>query len=104
MVNGSEAIQVFKLARDDAMPYNLICMDIMMPDIDGHKALKKIREIEKDLGLTEKERVKVIMVSALDDPKNVVKSYQHGGAESYIVKPIKKEKLLEEVRKLSLIQ
>ncbi len=42
------------------------------------------------------------MISALDDPKNVVKAYSKGGATSYIVKPIEKEELLSEIRKLGL--
>lgn len=103
VVDGEEAIQAFKLAREDNEPYDLICMDIMMPNMDGQEALKQIRQIEKEAGVRGSLEVKVIMVTALDDPKTVFRAYYKGGATSYIVKPIEKEKLLQEIRSLGLI-
>ncbi len=64
----------------------------------------KIREIEKELGIKESGEVKVIMTTALDDPKTVVKAFYKGGASSYIVKPISKQKLLYEMHKLGLAE
>lgn len=103
VVDGEEAIQAFKLAREENEPYDLICMDIMMPNVDGQEALKQIRQIEKQAGVRGSAEVKVIMVTALDDPKTVFHAYYKGGATSYIVKPIEKEKLLIEIRNLGLI-
>jgi two-component system chemotaxis response regulator CheY len=74
----------------------------MMPGTDGQQALKKIREIEQDMGIRGAEEVKVIMTTALDDPKTVVEAYYRGGATSYIVKPIGHKKLIEEIRLLGL--
>ena len=75
-----------------------------MPNVDGQQALKEIREIEKEMGIKASNKVKVIMTTALKDPKNVMEAFYKGGASSYIVKPIKKQKLLEEVQKLGLIK
>lgn len=102
-VNGEEAIQAFRVAWRKQEPYDLICMDIMMPVMDGNEALVKIRDIEKSLGIIGPEEVKVIMVTALDDAKTVVKAYSKGGATSYIVKPIEKERLINEMRDIGLI-
>lgn len=102
-VNGDEAIQAFRLALEEKKPYDLVCLDIMMPEVDGHEALKGIREIEKEIGIKDSEEVKVVMITALDDPKNVVKAFYKEGATSYMVKPIEKEKVLEELKKLGLI-
>jgi two-component system chemotaxis response regulator CheY len=102
-VNGEEAIQAFRVAWRKEEPYDLICMDIMMPVMDGNEALVKIREIEKTLGIIGPEEVRVIMITALDDAKTVVKAYSKGGATSYIVKPIEKERLINEVRDIGLI-
>lgn len=103
-VNGEEAVQAFRVAWRKQQPYDLLCMDIMMPIMDGHEALIKIREVEKTLGITGPEEVKVIMLSALDDAKTVMKAYYKGGATSYIVKPIEKERLLLEMKKIGLAQ
>lgn len=102
-VNGEEAIQAFRVALRKQQPYDLLCMDIMMPVMDGHEALVKIREVEKSLGVIGPEEVKVIMLSALDDAKTVMKAYYKGGATSYIVKPIEKERLLLEMQSIGLI-
>ncbi|MBF0477690.1 MAG: response regulator [Deltaproteobacteria bacterium] len=91
--NGREAVHAFKLARQTNDPYDLILMDIMMPEMDGHEALREIRDLEKVMGVAGDEEVKVIMVTALDDPKNVVKAFYEGGAASYIAKPLDRSKL-----------
>ncbi len=101
-VDGEEAIEAYKLSRLKNEPYDLICMDIMMPNMDGHEALMKIREIEKEMGIRDAAEVKVIMTTALDDPKTVVKAFYRGGAASYIVKPISRQRLFQEMRKLGL--
>ncbi|SNB44781.1 response regulator [Geobacter sp. DSM 9736] len=102
-INGREAVQAFRMALDDKKPYDLITMDIMMPGMDGQEALKLIREIEKERSIPPSSEVKVIMTTALDDPKNVVEAYYHGGATSYIVKPISKGKLMNEIRGFGLL-
>lgn len=102
-VNGEEAIQAFRVAWRKDEPYDLLCMDIMMPIMDGNQALIKIREVETSIGIIGSSEVKVIMISALDDVKTVVKSYAKGGATSYIVKPIEKERLIGEMRAIGVL-
>lgn len=99
-VNGEEAIQAFEKALEENRRYDLICLDIRMPVMNGDQALVRIREIEKDAGISFAEEVKVIMTTACDDPKTVVDSYYKGGATSYLVKPFDEGTLLKEVRKL----
>ncbi len=103
VVDGNEAVQAFRLAYQEKYPYSLICLDIMMPNVDGYEALKQIRAMEKETGIKGSEEVKVIMVTALDDPKTVIRIYKEG-ATSYIVKPIEKAKLLKEIRSLGLMK
>jgi len=103
VVNGEEAVQAFRVAWRKQQPYDLICMDIMMPIMDGNEALVRIREIESSLGIVGSEEVKVIMITALDDAKTVVKAYFNGGATSYIIKPLEKERLINEMRNIGLL-
>ncbi|NOZ68635.1 MAG: response regulator [Deferribacteres bacterium] len=103
-VDGEEAIEAYKLSWLKNEPYDLICMDIMMPKVDGQQALREIRDIEREMNIKAADEVKVIMTTVLDDPKNVFRAFNNGGAASYIVKPIRKQTLLEEMRKLGLIE
>lgn len=100
-VNGHEAVEAVKDALDEGEPYDLICLDIMMPEMNGHQALEKIREIEKEHGIGGLDGVKVIMTTAMDKPKDIIGAFR-AGCEVYIVKPIRREKLLEEIEKLGL--
>ncbi|MFZ5426363.1 MAG: response regulator [Thermodesulfobacteriota bacterium] len=102
-VNGLEAIEAFTRALDEGVPYDLVCMDIMMPEMDGQAALKRIRAIERERSIPPVNEAKVIMTTALDDPKNVVEAYYKGGATSYVPKPIDKQMLLHLLKNLGLI-
>lgn len=102
-VNGEEGVASFRLAHELKRPYDLICMDIMMPGVDGSEALKRIRQMEKELDVPPGLEVKVIMTTALDDPKTVIDTFYKGGATSYLVKPISKQRLVRELRTFGLI-
>ncbi|MEA2102365.1 MAG: response regulator [Thermodesulfobacteriota bacterium] len=102
-VDGHEAMEGFVNAWAQKEPYDLVFMDIMMPGIDGKEALSRIRDMEKDMGVKPGKEVKVIMLTALDDPKTVIESFLKSGATSYMVKPIDKDGILNEVRELGLI-
>jgi two-component system chemotaxis response regulator CheY len=101
-VDGEEAVEAFRRALRDGEPYDLICLDIMMPNMDGQQALREIRDIEKEEGVAKDKAVKVIMVSALDDSKELHDAFFLGEATSYLVKPIRKQTLLEEMKNLGL--
>ncbi|MFZ5813190.1 MAG: response regulator [Thermodesulfobacteriota bacterium] len=103
-VNGLEAVEAFESSLREKKPYDLICMDIMMPEMDGQEALKRIRTVEKAHDIRPADEVKVIMTTALDDPKNVVEAYYKGGATSYVPKPIDKHMLLHLLKNLGMIQ
>jgi two-component system chemotaxis response regulator CheY len=102
-VNGKEAVKAVQEALDQGEPYDLVCLDIMIPQMDGHEVLKAIRQMEQQRKITQPERAKVIMITALDDSENLMDSYR-SGCEAYMVKPIKKERLMMELKKLGLIK
>ena len=104
VVNGKEAVQAFNLAIEDETPYDLICLDIMMPEMDGIEALKIIRQNEKARNISSKEETKIIMVTALDNPKEVIEAYYHGGCTTYLFKPIDKHKIINILKELKLIE
>lgn len=101
-VDGSEAVEAFKMALDSSESYDLICMDVMMPLVDGFEALKQIREIEKEKEIPEEESVKIIMTTALSEGRNVTKAFELG-CTAYAGKPIDRDKFENELIKLELI-
>jgi len=101
-VNGVEAVDAFSRALAEGDPYSLICLDIMMPKMDGHQTLEMIRQIEIEHGIAAQDGVKVIMTTALGDSKHVTSAF-HEGCKAYIVKPVKKQSLFQEMEKLALI-
>lgn len=101
-VDGNEAVEAFKMALESGEYYDLICMDIMMPMVDGYEALRQIREIENEYNIPEDKAVKIIMTTALSEGKNVTKAFELG-CTAYAGKPIDRDKFENELRKLDLI-
>lgn len=101
-VDGMEAIDAFMMALEEDNPYDLICLDVMMPIMDGYQALKNIRDIEKEHNIPEDKMAKVIMTTALNEEKNVKKAFELG-CTVYCAKPIDMEKLKSTLETIGLI-
>ncbi len=101
-VNGEEAIDAFRNSLADEFTYDLICLDILMPIMDGHETLQKIRQAEEAMGIFGSDGVKVIMITVLDDNKSILQAFRTG-CEGYITKPIDKKKLMARIEELGLL-
>lgn len=102
-VNGQEAVAAVRAALEANEHYDLICLDIMMPEMDGHEALKQIRNMEEAKGIYSQDGAKIMMVTALGDMKNATTAF-YNLCDVFLPKPIRKAKLIEELRKLNLIE
>jgi two-component system, chemotaxis family, chemotaxis protein CheY len=102
-VNGIEAVQAFNLAVREGQRYDLICLDIMMPEMDGKEALKIIRQKEREAGILPSNETKIVMITALDTPKEVIEVYYKGGCTAYLVKPIEKIRVINTLREIEVI-
>ena len=85
-VNGVEAVEKFKNNR-----YDLILMDIQMPEMNGYQAVNKIREWEAEKELI-KTKIVALTAYALDSDKDRALSE---GFDAHLTKPLKKDKLFE---------
>jgi two-component system chemotaxis response regulator CheY len=101
-VNGREAVTAFLAAQEEGRQYDLITLDIMMPEMDGQETLKQIRNLEEAKGIHVGKGVKIIMTTALDDPQNVIKAH-YEVCNGYLIKPIDKAKLLAHLQNFGLI-
>ena len=100
-VDGMEALEAYLIALQDNMPYDLICLDIMIPKVSGVKVLKSIREMERKKRVKKNQRVKVMVITALAETEFVNDSLTEG-YDVYIAKPVNKKKLDETLSKLGL--
>ena len=103
-VNGEDAIMVFKQAIEQGDPYTVVFMDLLMPVIDGPRALNEIREIEKDYGVTGNACCKIIITSVLEDGEETHNAMYLGGATSFLQKPVDERSILTELTRLGCIQ
>lgn len=101
-IDGEEALDAVRMAWDERQPYDLICLDIMMPNMDGYQALRTIRELEAEHGINGDGRVKIIMTTALNQTTNVFEAFD-AGCEAYAAKPIDTAKFTEVMHKLGLL-
>ena len=86
--NGTEA-----LAAIAGTPYDLVLLDVMMPDVDGYQVCQQLRQHPGQA------RTKVIFLSAKSRAADVRKGYD-AGADLYIAKPFSTRQLMEQVRAL----
>lgn len=96
--NGNEAFKAVKLAFENDDSYDLICLDIMMPEVDGIMALKMIRQLEAEKGVNSETRSKIFMISAVSQKDHVLATVK-AGCDCFLVKPIDKNRLYDEIRK-----
>ncbi len=102
-VDGVEAVRAHRLALQRKRPYDLICLDIMMPKMDGLEALTKIRELEKENDVPQDKQVIIIMVTAVIDELNR-KTALDAKCDDYITKPVNRNELIKKLKELSLIK
>ncbi|NQU30404.1 MAG: response regulator transcription factor [Anaerolineae bacterium] len=81
--NGVEAIELFS-----SQPFDLILLDVMMPELDGFQTCQRIREYSN---------VPIIMLTAKGDEKDRVRGLDLG-ADDYLAKPFSATELLARVR------
>ena len=101
-IDGKEALEVVRKSYETKEPYRLICLDLMMPELDGLMVLEEIRTIEEELAIAEADRVRIIVATALSDSENVTTAFNNK-ADAYMIKPLERAKLLHQLRKLDVI-
>ena len=93
-VSGREALGAFMMSQDYSEPYDIILLDVTMPDMDGVEVLKEIRKLEASRG---SQPVPIIMVTGRKD--TMMNSFG-SGCNEYLIKPISPKILLDKVKQL----
>ncbi|UOR07121.1 response regulator [Hymenobacter aerilatus] len=86
--NGTEALEAV-----DRTSFDLILLDIMMPDVDGYQVCQHVKQ------RPDRQQTKVIFLSAKSREADLQKGYA-AGADLYIPKPFSTRQLMEQVQAL----
>ncbi len=100
--NGREAVEAYRAAWEQGQRYDFLCMDIMMPIMDGCEAVRHIRAFEESQGVFSTSGAKIIMTTTVHDIREVFRSFM-GLCDAYLMKPIDLAKLLGHMKSFQLV-
>ncbi|MBH1939578.1 response regulator [Mobilitalea sibirica] len=102
-VDGLDALDAVLLSLEQNKPYQLICLDIMMPKIDGLSLLKSIRDMEEQYQIPQEQKAKIIMTTAMSEVEHVQVAFDIG-CDAYAAKPLDTTGLIEALKNLRIIE
>jgi CheY-like chemotaxis protein len=88
-VNGEQAIESWLAAHGAGTPYDLVLMDVQMPELDGIAATRRIRACE---AAKETTRVPIIALTANTLVEDRYACFE-AGMDGFLVKPLDRDKL-----------
>jgi CheY-like chemotaxis protein len=92
--NGAEAVRMF---TETPNKYNMIFMDVQMPEMDGYEATRRIRAAERKLPQEYSQRVPIIAMTANVFREDVEKCLE-AGMDSHVGKPLDFDEVLDKLR------
>ena len=90
--NGKEALELFEASEPES--YDVILMDVMMPEMDGHEATQRIRALKRP----DTQTVRIVAMTAQTSEDSIHKCLD-AGMDGHIAKPINEEKILSALHK-----
>jgi two-component system chemotaxis response regulator CheY len=101
--DGKKGLSLYEQSLNEQDPFELITLDINMPEMNGHQALEAIRKVEQQHGIGGLDVVKVIMTTSESSSEHVFAAFREG-CEAYVVKTEMGDKLLDAVVQLGLLK
>ncbi len=101
--DGRKGLSLYEQSLDEQDPFELITLDINMPEMNGHETLEAIRKVEQQHGIGGLDVAKVIMTTSESSFEHVLAAFREG-CEAYVVKTDMGDKLLDAVVQLGLLK
>jgi two-component system chemotaxis response regulator CheY len=101
--DGLQAAKLFEEALEEGEPYSLVFLDIVMPVMNGQEALKLIRTMERNAGVTRDKQATILMISSLHSPSDMIEALLYGDCADFLVKPFEFEDLREMLAKYNVV-
>ena len=102
-LNGREAVEAFRTALSCGSSYDLICMDIMMPEMDGREAVRQIRAFEEERGIRSPYGATIFMTTTVQEIREVFQCFREL-CDAYLLKPIDLGQLLTKMMFFQLVK
>lgn len=100
--NGMEALNMLMDNIKAGESFDLLCLDIMMPEVSGIEVLTVVRQLERDMGVADEAHLPIIMTTALSDMDCVDEAFSLG-CDGYAAKPIDLSRIESLLTELELI-
>jgi len=95
-INGIDALEIYNESLQNKAPFDVMLLDILMPDIYGVEVYHIIRTRERTEGISSKERIPIVMITAF---ANMFRSHlDDGTSNAFIEKPITAEKIISAIQ------
>jgi two-component system chemotaxis response regulator CheY len=101
--NGKEGLLLFEKALAEGNPYRLLCVDVIMPEMNGLALVRRIRDIEKSHPVFTDFHTSVFVISASDSAWDKADFLLDNLCDDYIVKPFSRSDLMAKLYALKLI-
>lgn len=98
--DGVTGLAALEQAMDRGQPYELVCLDLVMPVMDGWETLARLRELEDLRGIGDPARVRVLVLTARDSSQNLARLRAFTSREGLLLKPFRRSDLFEHIRLL----
>ncbi|OVE81079.1 hypothetical protein BVY04_04155 [bacterium M21] len=102
VTDGKKAVSLVDVCMAEGTPFDLICLDIKMPTLDGWDVLRRIREIEQDRGVPAEKQVKVMMTTSRPRGQDDLDSDLESLYQGYLPKPYDLDQLAEMLKEMGI--
>ena len=97
--DGRQATAAFQRAWGESSPFDLLMLDLSMPDMDGKEVIHQIRRFERDMKVPNQGHTKIVMVTSHSEEDTVLACLR-AGCNDFIVKPVDQEVLFKKLARL----
>ena len=101
-VTGEEGIEMFKQALASDKPYDLVVLDVIMPNKDGLEALHEMRQAERKTEVSAKPAA-IMLATALTDPWKHLPAMSKDLSVATLTKPIFRNELMGKLKTMGLL-
>ena len=99
-VNGIQAVQKFNRALEQSAFYDVIFLDLIMPEMDGTRTVVAMRKIEENKKIPQDKKAKILIVTSNPSRENVMKTYKF--CQGYLLKPVTAPRLYQKLEEINV--